>query len=47
VEQVEKQGAEGSDPHGGLYVREIGLCFGVRRARHWVVELKRLFFRWL
>jgi hypothetical protein len=30
-----------------MYVREIQLCFGVRRVSHWMVEFKLLFFRWL
>jgi hypothetical protein len=31
----------------GTCVREIRLCFGMRRVSHGMVEFKILFFRWL
>jgi hypothetical protein len=31
----------------GMSVREIRLCFGVRRMSHETVEIKLLFIRWL
>jgi hypothetical protein len=31
----------------GMYVKEIWLCFGVKRVKHWMVEFILLFVRWL
>jgi hypothetical protein len=31
----------------GTYVREIRLCFRVRRVSHWMVEITLLFIWWL
>jgi hypothetical protein len=42
---AEKQAVDGSDPHGGhRYVREIQLCFGVRRVSRWMEKSNYLYF---